>query len=769
MGNTSTKESRGASSPPHHHHRNSRSFSGPSVSYAAQDMERSGTSSLRIGRRNRGNNNNNNNNGENFEATLLGLSLTQNHRDRERERDDGPYKTREERRAEREAEKKKERDKERERSMAEESIDGGFLVTVGVYTGLEDYNIKIVRQLMIERRMAPFWRGLSDHEDDWTDAQLVAAVNLKPIPDADAVVPDSPTKPSNTSEDLTRLTIPMASRSRSQSYGSDASPSSSTGRLSSLSLSSSPLAGFTRPRSKTLGFSRSSSASNAQPVETNIPSRTVNNRPIEAVLYEHASECPICFLYYPPHLNRTRCCDQPICSECFVQIKRADPHVPEHSPPNSPTPQPADQDRRSHAGEQLVSEPASCPFCKQPEFGVVFTALPWKRGIVYTNQSHPYSVQQHSPLSYNSTTSSTSSLPPGTPTSPRRNKTYAVNAPEVITTDRIRPDWATKLAHAKNQAARRAAAATALHTAAYLMHNINSGNSSGSGSGNPFSSRRILRRMNNSSGSMTPNGGSGAATPGPAASTTSVNTPEPPQRSENASTGAMPVPSANPPSALHNALRRARMVDLEEMMLMEAIRLSLAEEEERKKKEEKERKEKEAKELADAERNTAARLATSAPEARRSVDVGKGKGKLDTSVTRKSEEAQASPTIGFGASSHHIKIHRATSDVSSSASSMKEPEAGGNSEDEDGTEPMFNFQSLAQTLMEAEEDNPNNAVAGKGKQPEHIENVESVTPPPVEGEKGLQNVNGKVAEEPDTADSKNAVRHESVRVSQETA
>ncbi|EPS43235.1 hypothetical protein H072_2727 [Dactylellina haptotyla CBS 200.50] len=767
MGNTSTKESRGASPPPHHHHRNSRSFSGPSSSSFAPEMERSGTSSLRLGRRHRG---------ENFEAALLGLNLNHSHRERERERDEGPYKSREERRAEREAEKKKEREKERERSMAEESIDGGYLVTVGVYTGVEDYNLKIVRQLQIERRLAPFWRGLPDHEDDWTDAQLVAAAHLKPIPDADEPVPPSPTKPSTTSEDLTRLTVPMASRSRSQSYGSDASPSSSTGRLSSLSLSSSPLAGFTRPRSKTLGFSRSSSSSNTAPVETNIPSRTVNNRPIEAVLYENASECPICFLYYPPHLNKTRCCDQPICSECFVQIKRADPHVPEHSPPNSPTPQPADQDRRAHAGDQLVSEPASCPFCKQPEFGVVFTPLPWKRGLVYANQSHPYSVQQHSPLSYNSTTSSTSSLP-GTPNGTRRNKTYAVNAPEVITTDRIRPDWATKLAHAKNQAARRAAAATALHTAAYLMNNMN--NQSSSSSSNPFSSRRILRRMNNSSSSITPNGGSGNATPAAAASTTSISMPEPqqqPQQQQHATTGAMPVPSGNPPSALHNALRRARMVDLEEMMLMEAIRLSLAEEEERKKKEEKERKVKEAKEQADAERNAAARLATSAPEARRSVDVGKGKGlagKLDTSsVTRKSEEGQSSPTIGFSAASHHIKIHRATSDVSSSASSMKEPEAGGNSDDEDGTEPMFNFQSLAQTLMEAEDDNPNNAVAGKGKQPEHIENI-IPTIATGEGkkdeEKGSHNENGKATEEPDTADSKTGVRHESVRIGQETA
>lgn len=39
--------------------------------------------------------------------------------------------------------------KERERSMKEEHVDGGYLVTQGVYTGTEDYNKSIVRQLMV--------------------------------------------------------------------------------------------------------------------------------------------------------------------------------------------------------------------------------------------------------------------------------------------------------------------------------------------------------------------------------------------------------------------------------------------------------------------------------------------------------------------------------------------------------------------------------------------------------------------------------------------
>lgn len=60
---------------------------------------------------------------------------------------------RRETKAEREARKaEKERAarlKERERSMKEEHIDGGYLVTQGVYVGTEDFNKTTVRQLMV--------------------------------------------------------------------------------------------------------------------------------------------------------------------------------------------------------------------------------------------------------------------------------------------------------------------------------------------------------------------------------------------------------------------------------------------------------------------------------------------------------------------------------------------------------------------------------------------------------------------------------------------
>ena len=57
--------------------------------------------------------------------------------------------TKQDREARRVEKEKAARLKERERSMKEEHVDGGYLVTQGVYVGTEDYNKQVVRQLMV--------------------------------------------------------------------------------------------------------------------------------------------------------------------------------------------------------------------------------------------------------------------------------------------------------------------------------------------------------------------------------------------------------------------------------------------------------------------------------------------------------------------------------------------------------------------------------------------------------------------------------------------
>jgi len=57
--------------------------------------------------------------------------------------------TKQEREARKAEKEKLLREKEREKSLKEEGVDGGFLVTLGVYTGPEDFNKQIVRQLQV--------------------------------------------------------------------------------------------------------------------------------------------------------------------------------------------------------------------------------------------------------------------------------------------------------------------------------------------------------------------------------------------------------------------------------------------------------------------------------------------------------------------------------------------------------------------------------------------------------------------------------------------
>lgn len=381
-------------------------------------------------------------------------------------------------------------------------------------------------------------------------------------------------------QNLNNLTVPITSRS--QSYNSDlsstthpVSPSISLQPQLSPGVSGSPGAHLFRGRAKTLASltasSKHSSPGEMSPRELQLPKDPfVNGQPIEAYLYKNPIECPICFLYYPPYLNRTRCCDQWICSECFVQIKRADPHLPEHEQrdPNSPSPDRPDG--------QLISEPAGCPFCVQPDFGVSYTPPPFRRGLSYI-PSNSLDKTLLSPAS------STSSLVSGNAnshsiTTRRRATSLSANSPAVIMTDKIRPDWAHKLQTARAQAARRSAAATALHAAAYINAMNNPIETRGMGS----SSRRMLRRT---TGHGSDNSTNQAGSVALLAERRAIAADR-----ENDS----PAESTSNLAPARASSRRNRMDELEEMMMMEAIRLSLASEEERRKKEEKEAK-KEAK------------------------------------------------------------------------------------------------------------------------------------------------------------------------------
>ena len=446
--------------------------------------------------------------------------------------------------------------------------------------------------MQIERRLAPFWRGLNDYSESWTENQLVAVGRGKPIPAPDEIPSEEQAVPflspdRKDAEKLNSLTVPISSRS--QSYASDSSsnmPQSPAQAMPPPNFTSPPSSGpaMFRGRAKTLA-SLTTSSKNSQPEmtprEMQLPrDNFVNGQPIEVFLYKDAAECPICFLYYPPYLNRTRCCDQSICSECFVQIKRPDPHPPEHGDQSEARQN--SNDSEGYGGEdELVSGPAACPFCVQPEFGITYESPPFRRGLTYVNHMSVNTLPKDA-AAMSSSTSLSSALSAG-PLSPnsinrRRAGSVSANDPSVITTDRVRSDWHQKLTSARQHAARRSAAATALHTAAYLMGNR--GQDSDSRGFPSFGRRGILRRA---SGNDSPSG-----------SSSHLNMLAILAERHAAGAGRGEGDAASSMVPPRGSSRRNRMEDLEDMMMMEAIRLSLASEDERRKKEEKEAK-KEAK------------------------------------------------------------------------------------------------------------------------------------------------------------------------------
>jgi hypothetical protein len=135
MGNNSTKEQRSPTSPiaasyghPHLHQRDD-----SSSGQAGTPGERQPVYSARGGGR-----------GSRPDLSFLGLGSSSTVDPPEVRRE-----TKQEREARKLAKEREAREKERERSMKEEHIDGGFCVTQGVYTGTEDFNKAVVRQLMV--------------------------------------------------------------------------------------------------------------------------------------------------------------------------------------------------------------------------------------------------------------------------------------------------------------------------------------------------------------------------------------------------------------------------------------------------------------------------------------------------------------------------------------------------------------------------------------------------------------------------------------------
>ena len=252
------------------------------------------------------------------------------------------------------------------RSHHDDTVDFGSLVPQGVYTGQQDWNQAVVTQLIVQRKLAPFYRPLEEYDESWDDEQILAS--RKELPE----------NPESASHSET-ASIPPPSKSdvgsSFRSHGKRPSTQKEVAKFSEAAVYRGalecPICFLVRPfptfnAHKThhlrcfsislwlccFGFATMLARTITPAFPFSCPTRLCDR------VNAHSFVVFMGVQYYPANINYSRCCDQAICTECFVQIKRSEPTT-----------------------THLVSEPAACPYCVQEHFGVVYTPPPWRTGI----------------------------------------------------------------------------------------------------------------------------------------------------------------------------------------------------------------------------------------------------------------------------------------------------------------------------------------------------------------------------------------------------
>ncbi|KAI9231690.1 MAG: hypothetical protein BYD32DRAFT_466924 [Podila humilis] len=258
-----------------------------------------------------------------------------------------------------------------------DQIDGGGLVPNGIYTATQDYDFRIVQRLILQRKLAPFYKGLEECDD---------------------------------SEDAHEEKLKLAMSLPSQHGHSTGVKSGSTSAT---------------PPPTTSSGKRTSTGTNGHGLSQGHGNNTPDLR-----LYQGAVECPICFLYYPRNINRTRCCDKPMCTECFVQLKRLE---------SAPTESPA------------------CPYCVEPHFGVLYSASLFPM--------HGTSMAVSSPNSVDRPQTTDTQMSP----SSNRRRSTSHKSPEVVAADDLRPDWNRRILAARQPGSRRASTSSSVSGATFAL------------------------------------------------------------------------------------------------------------------------------------------------------------------------------------------------------------------------------------------------------------------------------------------------------------
>ena len=325
----------------------------------------------------------------------------------------------------------------------DESVDGGFLAPYGSY-GFDklDYNADVVKSLIIQRRLAPFYTPLQDFDSSWSREELLKIVEGLPLHAAFNEHPEE-------FED-----IPTGDLNKPNfDYLIDRNCTKKEYRRTHAKIFRARL------HKKRIIWQETENEVFLE-AKLDVRSGKVKNNylPSEELkydLYANGSECPICFLYIPGPLNYSTCCQQPICTECFVQIKRADPHFPhDEVDPTQPVKDDSEKDPNL-----LTTEPANCPYCATTEFTIIYT--PPKDRKVGIQGIPPATYKSPVPQAGDDNQDKKSEDKP---------ESKDINMSNAVSSDDIRPDWEAKLNKERQRLARRSANATAIHVSNQLVN-----------------------------------------------------------------------------------------------------------------------------------------------------------------------------------------------------------------------------------------------------------------------------------------------------------
>lgn len=315
----------------------------------------------------------------------------------------------------------------------DENVDGGFLAPYGCYAFEKlDYNPDIVRNLIIKRKLAPFYTPLQDFDETWSHEEINKIVDGLPLhasfnenPEEFEDVPIGNLKKA-TFDELIDKSLPKKEQRRLHSKIFKA-------RLFRKRL-------IWQENQNELFLEKKLDLKQ----NPNVKNKNLPSEDLSYVLYKDGLECPICFLYLPAPMNYSKCCQQPICTECFVQIKRAEPHFPhEEFDPERPVRDDSEKDPNL-----LTSEPPNCPYCATPNFAITYSPPTNRHTGIGGTTPYSYKINNNDDINDNDKTVITST----------------------ITSDNIRPDWEIKLNKERSRLARRAANATAIHVSNKLIN-----------------------------------------------------------------------------------------------------------------------------------------------------------------------------------------------------------------------------------------------------------------------------------------------------------